>query len=145
MISHRFETKVVWKSGKEGTINARRDPEIRVATPPEFGGPPDAWSPLELLVASLTSCYMSTFMNIADKRNLKARSFEADGVGLVDATPEGLRFTRIDVAVRVVVDDEDMAEKVRAAQEPLKKLCPVARGLNFPVNLKMDVSVAVGQ
>ena len=143
MTSHKFEAKIVWKSGKEGTINARRNPEIRIATPPEFGGPPDAWSPLELLVASLTSCYMSTFMNIADKRNLKARSFEAAGVGFVEATPEGLRFTRIDVAVKVVVDGEEMAKKVKAAQEPLKKLCPVARGLNFPVNLEMDVSIAL--
>jgi organic hydroperoxide reductase OsmC/OhrA len=138
---YSYETRIVWKREKEGAINARQSPELRVATPPEFGGPSDAWSPLELLVASLGGCYLSTFLSIADKRAIRVRAFDATATGFVDTTPEGLRFKHIDVAIRTTVEDDMMAKKVMAAKDALKKICPVAAGLNFPVNLEMNVSV----
>jgi len=34
----QYETTVSWTSGKEGRLHAGGNPEIMVATPPEFGG-----------------------------------------------------------------------------------------------------------
>lgn len=139
---YTYETKVVWKGEKEGVVSARVNPELRVATPPEFGGPADAWSPLELLVASIGSCYMSTFLTLAGKRNISVRTFEVDAKGNVDSTPEGLRFQSIDVAINATADDEIMVKKALATRETIHKLCPVAGGVNFPVRLEMSVTVA---
>jgi len=139
---YTYETKIVWKREKEGVISARVNPELRVATPPEFGGPTDAWSPLELLVASIGSCYMSTFLTLAGKRNISVRTFAVEAKGNVDSTPEGLRFKHIDVFINATVDDEIMVKKVLATRETIHERCPVAAGVNFPVHLQMSVTVA---
>jgi organic hydroperoxide reductase OsmC/OhrA len=141
-LMYTYETKIVWKREKEGVIGARANPALRVATPPEFGGPTDAWSPLELFVASIGSCYMSTFLTLAGKRNISVRTFEVDAKGNVDSTPDGLRFKNVDVTISATVDDEIMVKKVLATRETIHRLCPVAGGLDFPVGLEMNVTVA---
>ena len=48
----QHETTVVWKAGKEGRLHAGSNPEIRIATRPEFGGPQNIWSPEDLLAGA---------------------------------------------------------------------------------------------
>ena len=62
---HTFQTETVWRHERECRVSARDNPDLTVATPPEFGGPAGVWSPEELLVASVGSCLLSTFLYFA--------------------------------------------------------------------------------
>jgi organic hydroperoxide reductase OsmC/OhrA len=139
---HVFETEVVWERGRECSVKARGNPALAVATPPEFGGPEDTWSPEELLVASVASCVLSTFLYFAERFELPFSSYSSASRGTVEKTPEGLRFTGVDVSISIGVPDGKAAGKAAALRlkEKLEKYCPVSASLGCPVRLAFGVA-----
>jgi organic hydroperoxide reductase OsmC/OhrA len=141
---HVFETEVVWQRDRECRVKARENPALTVATPPEFGGPEGMWSPEELLVASVESCILSTFLYFAERFELPLISYASASKGTVEKTPDGLRFTGIDVSIAVQVPDLEAVGKAAALRlkEKLHKYCPVSTSLGCPVRLALEVTEA---
>ena len=53
-----FEVGVAWEGDRITTVTSPEKPTLAVATPPEFkNGVTGVWSPEDLLVASVASCY----------------------------------------------------------------------------------------
>ncbi|MGC2316851.1 MAG: hypothetical protein WA615_10185 [Bradyrhizobium sp.] len=77
-------------------LSAAGRPNIVVGSPPEFKGEPDIWAPEELLVGSLNTCMMLTFLTLAQAQGLtpKASSRTSRGSVLqqVNAQSSGKRF-----------------------------------------------------
>jgi organic hydroperoxide reductase OsmC/OhrA len=96
----------VWRQKRECSVSARRNPDLTVATPPEFGGPDGIWSPEELLVASVGSCLLSTFLYFAYRLDLSFESYSSHSMGTIEKTSHGLRFTGVDVSIAVTVSDD---------------------------------------
>ena len=97
-----FETQLTWKEGKQANSNARDNPPLRVATPPEFGGPVRTWCPEELFVASIESCLMSTFLYFAERSSLSLTAYSSTSKGILNKTAQGLRFSSVEVRIEVV-------------------------------------------
>src|SRR5205814_6882730 len=57
-------------------LSAAEKPPIIVGSPPELKGEPNIWAPEELLVGSVNTCMMLTFLSLAQARGLTARSEE---------------------------------------------------------------------
>lgn len=58
---------------------------ITVATPPEFpSGIPGIWSPEHLFTAAISTCFMTTFLSIAENYKLDFRSFKCSAKGKLD-------------------------------------------------------------
>jgi organic hydroperoxide reductase OsmC/OhrA len=68
--SFHFRAKTTWSSARRAVLSAAGKPNIVVGSPPEFKGEPDIWAPEELLVASLNTCTMLTFLTLAQTRGL---------------------------------------------------------------------------
>jgi len=137
-----FGVSVEWQEGRRGVIAREGKPPLPVATPPEFGGPPGVWTPEELLVASVASCLMSTFLYFADRFKVPFLSYSTAAKGRMEMTERGLRFTQIQVAIAVSVGDAEAADKIAALrfEEKLEKYCPVSAAVNCPVRLRLSVS-----
>ena len=59
----RYRVGVNWEDGRITTVTSPDKPDLTVATPPEFkNGVPGVWSPEDLLVASVASCYAVTLV-----------------------------------------------------------------------------------
>ena len=138
---YRYETAVAWRGGKEGDIRADGKPAIKVATPPEFGGPDGIWAPEELLVASVATCLMTTFLYFVELLGIRLVSYDSNASGTMEKTPDGLRFTAMDVAIAVKVETQDDCQKATGLKRKLEKYCPISTSLNFPVTLTLQVSV----
>ena len=63
--SFRYKAKTTWTSARRGSLSAVEKSNIVVGSPPEFKGEPDVWTPEELLVGSLNTCIMLTFLSLA--------------------------------------------------------------------------------
>ncbi|MBN2578051.1 MAG: OsmC family protein [Pirellulales bacterium] len=139
---HNFQTKTEWRHARECRVSARDNPDLTVATPPEFGGPEGTWSPEELLVASVESCLLSTFLYFVHRFGLALESYSSTSTGAMEKTSQGLRFTGIDVSISVVVADRDVVQKAASLRlkEKLEKFCPVSASLNCPVRIVFDVT-----
>ena len=139
-----FETTLVWEQGKEGALRARNHPALAIAAPPEFGGPEGVWCPEELMVASVAGCLMSTFLYFVERFKVPIEAYSSTSQGTLSKTADGLRFTGLDVAIRVTVADEAALERAVALRlkKKLEKYCPVSAALNCPVRLELTVAAA---
>jgi organic hydroperoxide reductase OsmC/OhrA len=138
---HNFQVKTVWRNDQCCRVSARHNPELAVAAPPEFGGPDDTWSPEELLVASVGSCLLSTFLYFAHRFRIAFGAYSSTSTGTMEKTSEGLRFTGIDVSIAVTVSDDEAVERASSLRlkEKLEKYCPVSSSLNCPVRLVIEM------
>lgn len=65
-------------------------PPLRVASPPEFGGPGGIWSPEHMFVAAVSSCLMTTFRAIAEMASLEVVEYSDDASGRLARAEDGL-------------------------------------------------------
>ncbi|MGF2414002.1 OsmC family protein [Ferruginibacter sp.] len=100
-----FEVQLNWQEGRKGILTANDVKDtIKVATPPEFtGGVPDMWSPEHLFLSALSSCFMTTYLSIAEKRRLTLSHFECSAIGQVTLVEGHLEFTTINLFPKIFV------------------------------------------
>jgi organic hydroperoxide reductase OsmC/OhrA len=139
-----FETAVRWKKDKQAELKARDNPALEVASPPEFGGPEQTWSPEELLVGSIESCLMSTLLYFVERFRLAMTAYSSTAKGTLDKTPQGLRFAGVDVRIEVIFEDDDSMQKAGSLRlkEKLEKYCPVSASVNCPVSIDLNMRKA---
>ncbi len=142
---YSYGAKITWREGKQGVIHVAEKPTVHIATPPEFGGPKGVWAPEELLVASVGSCLMTTFLYFVELLGIRLASYESNASGVMEKTPDGLRFTAVDVAIAVKVAAQSDRQKASGLKSKLEKYCPVSTSLNFPVRLNFKVTATGGQ
>ncbi len=138
---YTLQVETAWRHERECRVSARDNPDLTVATPPEFGGPEGVWSPEELLVASVGSCLLSTFLYFAYRFELAFESYLSKSSGRMEKTSGGLRFTGIDVLIAVTMSDDEAAKKASSLRlkEKMEKYCPVSTSLNCPVRLVLEI------
>jgi organic hydroperoxide reductase OsmC/OhrA len=136
----KYNTTVAWKSGKEGSLQCEGKPEVPVATPPEFGGPKDIWTPEDLLTGAVASCVMTSLLFFAEKAGIKMRSYTSRATGTMEKTPQGLAITGVAIEVAVGLGDPGQEPAIRKAMERAEQTCPVSRSLKCPVALTLQVT-----
>lgn len=135
-----YQTSLQWNGGNGGTMSAPGRPDVALTSPSEFGGRDDAWNPELLLVAAVESCLLLTALNIASRQKLALAGYTSQATGRMEKTPEGLRFTGIEVSVRLHVASPADAEKAAKLMPVAEKYCPVSNAVKCPVHVAVDVS-----
>ena len=133
---HRYAASVAGGGGERGILSAGDRAPIMVGTPPEFGGDARRWSPEHLLLGAASACLMATFAAIAEKSKLKVTDYRCEAEGVLDKTPEGLRFTRVVLKVTVTSAEPEKAARL---METAKKYCIVSNSLARPVEVECAV------
>jgi peroxiredoxin-like protein len=142
--AHHYEVDLTWTNDRKGTISSPvLNSSIEVATPPEFPkGIPGIWSPEHLLVAAVNSCYMTTFLAIAENFKLDFVSLDSKAVGLLEQ-PEGkYMVTTILLKPVLVITDEHQAERAMRVLEKSEKACLISNSIKSTVKLDAIVKVA---
>jgi len=138
--AYDFPVGVRWLSGRRTVVSVPGKDDLEVATPPEFrGGIEGVWSPEDLLVASVGSCFAVTLVAVAERRGIPLRSLDIDASGHVTTRRDG-PFGFTEVVVRAAVETEAGFENdVREAAEAAELGCLVASSVDFPVRFELDV------
>jgi peroxiredoxin-like protein len=138
----RFPVEARWFGGRLVRLHAPGKHSLRVATPPEFkGGMAGIWSPEDLLVGAVASCYELTLVAIAERRRVPLHTLAIDARGHVERHAGRFEFSVIELDVDLTTDAglEREAEAVaRLAQEH----CIVGRALEVPVHVRVDARAA---
>ncbi len=135
-----YKTSVDWKAGKIGETRCGGKPVIEVATPPEFGGPENIWTPEDLLTSAVATCIMTSALFFADRAKIQLRSYKSNAIGTLEKTEAGLAITRITVTVSIELDNMEQEAATRKAVEQAEKTCPITNSLNCPVELNLHIS-----
>jgi organic hydroperoxide reductase OsmC/OhrA len=139
---HRYGVRSNWLGRRELRLEAPGKPPLLVTTPPEFaGGDPHVWSPEELLVGSIASCYELTLVAVAERRRLPLRVARIDATGHLERKNGRYVFVVIEVDAELEVDPGHEHEADEIAQLA-KEHCIVAGAIKPPIDLHVQTKTA---
>ena len=123
-------------------LTAERLIMLRSASPAEFDGPGDRWSPETLLVGAVADCFILTFRAIANASKLSWLSLDCDVTGTLDRVDRVMQFTHFDLTAHLVVPAGVNAEAARHALEKAERNCLISSSLKAAVALDARVEIA---
>ena len=96
------------KGGVDGLVRLTSPgvPDLDSAGPKAFGGPGDQWSPETMLVAASADCFILTFRAVAAANKFDWQDLEVEASGTLEKVEREIRFSHIDLKVRLVVPNE---------------------------------------
>lgn len=116
-------------------------PTLETGAPPEFGGEPGFWSPETMLTGAVANCYILTFRAISRKAGLGWESLDVAVEGILDKTPDGLKFTGFKLDVRLQLQDPDAdRDKAEELLQKAEKHCLVTASLSASVELATEIT-----
>jgi organic hydroperoxide reductase OsmC/OhrA len=140
--SFRYKANTVWSSARRGTLSASGKPNIVVGSPPEFKGAPDIWAPEELLVGSVNTCMMLTFLTLAHAKGLTPIGYESEAEGLLENAEGKYRITEVTVRPRVSLKSKAELERSREIMENVEAQCFISNSIKSKVSLSAEFVVA---
>src|SRR6185503_10547945 len=133
--THFYDTEVGWMGKRRGYLRSSADlPVLEVSSPPEFQGHEHTWTPEHLFVASVNSCYMATFIAIAELSKLAVVSFTSSAVGKLEKIEgQGYRITEIILKPNLVIQYEYDAERAQRILEKAQTNCLISNSISTEV------------
>lgn len=141
--THEYIVDLKWDKERVGTLRSDgSETPIEVATPPEFpGGMEGIWSPEDLFVSSVSSCFMTTFLAIAEYSNLEYDQLDVKATGTLDKVDGKFAMTKIVLEPTLVILDEELKAKAERILEKAEKACLITRSIKSEVELLPKVEI----
>ncbi len=102
---------------------------IHFTTPPQFGGVEGRWSPEDLLLSAVASCFTSTFHALAEHSSFHFTDLEVEVQGCVNKSESGYLFSEIVIRPTVKIPSDQDRPRAERLMEKAKRLCLVSRAL----------------
>jgi|SRR5271169_2675625 len=127
---HKYHVAAWWTSGQTGIAKCDSTPTaIHFAAPKQFGGLEGRWTPEDLLMTALASCFTTTFHAIAGYSKFEYTDLEVEAEGTVNKTGTGYSFTEIVLRPSLTIPHENKRERANSLLHKAKELCLVSRAL----------------
>lgn len=145
MEPHYYEVNLGWQYARLGQLSSPDLTEtIDVATPPQFPkGIPGVWSPEHLLVVSVSSCFMTTFLAIAENSKLDFDDFDCRAVGRLDLKDGKPLIREVRLYPKLVLADESDLEKGQRILWKTENACLITNSIRLQVIMQPDIRTAV--
>jgi peroxiredoxin-like protein len=140
-----YSTEVEWSEAREGELSASALPRLHVDAPPEFKGHAGSWTPEHLFVGAVNSCFMTTFLAIAENSKLDFVSFKAAADGKLEKR-EGQGFSITEIVLKPKLTIKDSHDAARAARilEKAEKHCLISNSIKAEISLEPEITFSVG-
>ncbi|HYL13087.1 MAG TPA: OsmC family protein [Terriglobales bacterium] len=140
--SYTYSAHAHWTMHKRGILEAPEIPRtINFAAPPEFGGEPGLWTPENLLLGAVVTCYVATFRAIAEASKLFFSGMDVFVEGAIEKQEGGFRFTRIVLRSVVTIEREEDRERTQKLIEKAERACLISRSLSCKVSVEGKIEL----
>ena len=127
-----FETNIKWDHGTKGILTSieATDP-IESGTPKVFKGANEGvWSPEDLLLGSLNSCFMTTFLFYAKQKALPFTGFGCEAIGQVELKAGKLKLTSINIYPKVIIANDKHKSAALEVIEATQQHCLISKAIS---------------
>ena len=114
---------------------------IHFTAPAEFGGLEGRWTPEELLLASVASCYTTTLRTIAGGVEFDFTDLQVEASGTVRKVDSGYSFTQIVVRPNLKIASAEERDRAIEVLKRAERLCLVSRALGTMVKFEPQLEV----
>jgi len=140
----KYRVVAWWSSGRTGLAKSDSAPNaIHFTAPPEFGGLEGRWTPEDLLLSAVASCYTTTFHALADYSKLEYADLEVEVEGVIRKTDSGYAFTEILIRPKLTISSDGEQTRALRLLQKAKTACLVSRAL--AVEQKFEPRVQAGE
>ncbi len=149
MESHLYNVNLTWNETRKGkmcspelALATSENSCIEVATPPEFPkGIPGMWSPEHLFTAAVVSCFMTTFLAIAENSKLNFKSFTCDSSGKLEMKDGKLQMTEVKLYPFLAIAEEGDRERALKVLAKSENSCLISNSILSTVRMTPSVLV----
>ena len=138
----RFRVVAWWASGRTGIAQSSSAPNaIHFASPPAFGGVEGRWTPEDLLLCAVASCFTTTFRAVAESSKFQYTDLQVEVEGAIGKADTGLSFGEVLIRAHLTIPHEaDHARAIKLLQKA-KTLCLVSHALSLEQRFEPRVQV----
>lgn len=141
---HLFKAKAFWSSDRESeniksysrshTIAIEGKPVLNVSAAKAFKGDAGLYNPEDMLLSSLVSCHMMSYLYVCAQAGIEVLSYSDDAVATLEVNDDGSgRFTGVMLHPKVTIAHADRIEEALALHTKANQLCFIANSCNFPI------------
>lgn len=142
MEAHYYNVDLKWMADRKGIIySTELNEEIEVATPPQFTkGIEGIWSPEHLLTAAVNSCFMTTFLAIAENSKLEYSNFECSAKGKLEQVEGKFLMTEVLLEAHLKISNEADKEKAERVLQKSEAACLISNSIKSKVSLQTNIN-----
>lgn len=141
--AQKYHVTAWWSSDKSGLAKSDSAPNaIHFTAPPEFGGLEGRWTPEDLFLCALASCYTTTFRALAEYSNLQYADLAVEVEGSVRKVESGYAFTEVAIRPKLTLFSEAESARGLRVLQKAKGACLVSRALSVEQAFEPRVQVA---
>jgi organic hydroperoxide reductase OsmC/OhrA len=143
---HNYKVQIAWTGNQgQGTktysgykrdhaITAAGKPTLLGSSDPAFRGDPARYNPEELLVASLSSCHMLSYLHLCAVNKIVVTEYQDDATGVMNDDAKGsAAFAEVTLHPQVTIEADSDEAKALSLHEEAHRYCFIANSVNFPV------------
>lgn len=143
---HLFKAKVTWSSilnweisivktySKSHTIAIEGKPILSVSAAKAFKGDPTLYNPEDLLLSSIISCHMMSYLYVCGKEGIEVISYTDAAEATLEVTEDGSgRFIEVRLYPKVAIRQPEKIAEALTLHKKANELCFIANSCNFPI------------
>jgi organic hydroperoxide reductase OsmC/OhrA len=141
---HLFKAKVKWTSNQEDStkrfyskshkILIEGKPVLHVSAAKAFKGDPELYNPEDLLLSSLVSCHMMSYLYVCSQNGIEVLEYSDNAEATLEVSPDGSgRFIEVKLNPKVTIANPDKIQMALNLHQKANQLCFIANSCNFPV------------
>ena len=142
---HHYTVAAAAEAHGDIELRAAQVPNLRTASPAEFDGPGDRWSPETLLVGALADCFAITFRGVARASKLPWTSLRCAVTGRLERVDRATKFTSFELHAHLDVPPGTNVEHAQRVLEKAERNCLVSNSLSGAEHLVTEINVATAQ
>lgn len=141
MDNHKYNTQLNWIADRRGLMSSPElNESFEVATPPQFPkGMEGIWSPEHLLTAAVSSCFMTTFLAIAENSKLAFDQFSCSASGKLEQIEGKYLMTEIILEPILTIPIDTSIEKAERILIKSEAACLISNSIKSKVTLKINI------
>lgn len=154
-MKHNFKLQLSWSSAdsddntkhaktfKNHHVSVAGKPVLALSAAKAFKGDSSLHNPEDLLLASLTSCHMMSFLYCCAQAQIEVLSYKDDAEALLAVNADGSgRITTVLLNPVVEIVDPTQQELALSLHDKAHELCFIANSCNFKIVYNAIVKIA---
>lgn len=143
---HLFKAAVKWTSNKIQADSTKRfyrknhtvliegKPVLDVSAAKAFKGDPELYNPEDLLLGSLVSCHMMSYLYVCSQNGIEVLEYSDNAEATLEVSPDGSgRFVLVTLNPEVKISNSNQIQLALDLHQKANQLCFIANSCNFPI------------
>ena len=145
-MKHLFKAKLNWDSiSKEVISDSKKYSKthqiaiygkeiLNVSAAKAFKGDPALYNPEDLLLSSVVSCHMMSYLYVCSQNDITVVSYQDHAEGTLEVLENASgRFVEIRLNPKVIIKEKEKIAQALSLHTKANELCFIANSCNFPI------------